>query len=351
MNRIAAPYCQGESQCQAGSAPQTRCWTLRDRDILGRVIETTLPDGSEKVTSLGADGALGDHYEKITYDEYGRTGRLLGIRGTKSAAGDVQDLTYAWDALGNLTRRREQSGSKDLTETFAYDGLNRLKSSTVASRSTVTATYDSYGNLRSKSDVGTYAYFADRPNTLKTAGGATYAYDANGNNTSGDGRTLTYTVFDKVATVAKSGHATAFEYGPDRMRYLRTDIETGQTTTTLYIGGVEKVTHPDGRREVRRYIDGLVIETKKYSAAGTLTDTDEQYVMKDHLGSADVITDAAGAVAQEMSFDPWGQRRNAADWNALSGSALTDFDATRTPRGFTGHEHLDAAATTAMPTR
>ena len=385
---------------------------IAEYDSLGRLSET--------VTSLGADGALGDHYEKITYDEFGRTfqlfdasrvtadyadggvryvynergylhkvrdavrgsdgaprreyrrilstdarggiteerlgngvarkrqrdgrtGRLLGLRGTKNAAGDVQDVSYQWDAIGNLTRRREQSGNKDLTETFAYDGLNRLKSSTVASRSTVTATYDSYGNLRSKSDVGSYAYFADRPNTLKTAGGATYAWDANGNNTSGDGRTLTYTVFDKVETVTKGTHATAFEYGPDRMRYLRADTETGQTTTTLYIGGVEKVAHPDGRREVRRYIDGLVIETKKYGADGTLTGTDEQYVLKDHLGSVDVITDEDGAVAQEMSFDPWGQRRNAADWSSLSGSALTDFDASRTPRGFTGHEHLDEA--------
>ena len=209
----------------------------------------------------------------------GRTGRLLGLRGTKTAAGDV----------------------------------------------------------------GAYAYFADRPNTLQTAGGATYAWDANGNNTSGGGRALTYTVFDKVATVTKGGHATAFEYGPDRARYMRADTETGQTTTTLYIGGLEKVAHPDGRREVRRYIDGLVIETKKYGAAGALTDTNEQYVLKDHLGSVDVITDADGAVAQEMSFDPWGQRRNAADWSSLSGSALTDFDASRTPRGFTGHEHLDEA--------
>ena len=118
-------------------------------------------------------------------------------------------------------------------------------------------------------------------------------------------------------------------------------MKTSQTTTTLYIGGVEKVTHPDGRREVRRYIDGLVIETKKHSADGTAAITDEQYTLKDHLGSIDVITNAVGAVVQELSFDPWGQRRNATNWQGMSEIDRLAFDADRTKRGFTGHEHLD----------
>ena len=60
------------------------------------------------------------------------------------------------------------------------------------------------------------------------------------------------------------------------------------------------------------------------------------------LGSNYVITDAAGAVVQELSFDPWGQRRNASAWHGLYASQLTGFDSSRTHRGFTGHEHLDA---------
>ena len=144
-----------------------------------------------------------------------------------------------------------------------------------------------------------------------------------------------------MKTAAKGGHETAFEYGPDRMRYMRTDTATGGTTTTLYLGNVEKLTKPDGSREVRRHIDGLVIETKRYSAAGTLTAAETQYTLKDHLGSLDVITDADGAVVQELSFDPWGQRRNASTWQGMSEAQLTGFDSSRTRRGFTGHEHLD----------
>ena len=205
----------------------------------------------------------------------------------------------------------------------------------------MTLTYDSYGNIRSKSDVGNYTYHADRPHAVKTAGGATYAYDANGNNTSGDGRTLTYTVFDKLETVTKNGHRTSFAYGPDRSRYKRTDTKSGQTTTVLYIGSVEKMTHPDGRREVKRYLGGVVIETESQSASGAVTGTDLHYMLKDHLGSLDVITDAEGVVVQELSHDSWGQRRNASNWQPLSETELTGFDSSRTRRGFTGHEHLD----------
>ncbi len=66
-----------------------------------------------------------------------------------------------------------------------------------------------------------------------------------------------------------------------------------------------------------------------------------QYLHKDHLGSLDVITDATGALVQELSFDAWGQRRNATDWSALTSLQLTGFDHSRTTRGFTGHEMLD----------
>ena len=38
---------------------------MPEYDSLGRLSKTT--------TSLGVAGALGDHYEKITYDQYGRT--------------------------------------------------------------------------------------------------------------------------------------------------------------------------------------------------------------------------------------------------------------------------------------
>jgi RHS repeat-associated protein len=60
------------------------------------------------------------------------------------------------------------------------------------------------------------------------------------------------------------------------------------------------------------------------------------YVHKDYLGSYDVITDEQGHIMERYSFDPWGRRRNPADWTYTSVPAPHLFD-----RGYTGHEHLD----------
>ncbi len=64
------------------------------------------------------------------------------------------------------------------------------------------------------------------------------------------------------------------------------------------------------------------------------------YLHKDHLGSTDTITDESGQVIQRMSFDTWGKRREI-NWQALSASAITNFNTDITTRGYTGHEQID----------
>ena len=61
------------------------------------------------------------------------------------------------------------------------------------------------------------------------------------------------------------------------------------------------------------------------------------YVLKDHLGSWTTITDANGNIEQEVSFDAWGNPRDAETWSGSYNGALM-FD-----RSFTGHEHLNSS--------
>jgi len=409
------------------------------QDTVSGYVKALAYDGlgrlSETVTSLGIAGADGDHYEKVTYDQYGRTfqqfdaarnddnyddngvlyrynsagyqyqltdatyvndeprsvyqyilsmdargqvtseqlgngvtttrsydsttGRIDSIQATSvlGAAGDIQQLSYQWDTLGNLTSRVEQSGSKNLSESFTYDGLNRLKTQSVVGQGTVTLSYDSLGNITSKSDVGAYSYGAGNagPHAVTSAGGTSYQYDANGNNTSSsDGRTISYTTFDKAASVSKGAHITTFAYGPDRKRYKRTDmsgdgVSPNLIRTTLYIGSVEKITLADGSRQVKRYLGGIAIETESYDGTGAFTGETKSYLHHDHLGSIDVITNALGQIegnGGEMSFDAWGQRRSAITWEALSDQIIhAGFGVFNTnpitTRGFTGHEMMD----------
>ncbi len=119
------------------------------------------------------------------------------------------------------------------------------------------------------------------------------------------------------------------------------DSTTSGVTTTLYIGSVEKITQADGSKEIKRYIGGVAIMTLALDTGGATQSSNTHYLYKDHLGSLDIITDAAGSIVQEQSFDAWGQRRDAVNWQDLLSAQLTGFNHSVTTRGFTGHEMLD----------
>ncbi|MEM8661328.1 MAG: tRNA lysidine(34) synthetase TilS [Pseudomonadota bacterium] len=88
--------------------------TITEMDARAQVKAEVL--GNDVITSRGYDAA---------------TGRLNAITSTGAGA-NIQDLDYHWDTVGNLDWRRDQSAGKDITETFQYDGLNRLKQQAVA---------------------------------------------------------------------------------------------------------------------------------------------------------------------------------------------------------------------------
>jgi len=159
------------------------------------------------------------------------------------------------------------------------------------------------------------------------------------------GRCIEYSSFDKPIEISKGGHTTRFAYNPSRARYLRTDQNSrGATTITRYLGNVERITHPNGRLEVKCTLPGGALMSYTLSASGEPAGKTTHYLHTDHLGSLDTISDEIGQLVAQMSFDAWGQRRNALDWDALIEGALREFDSSITDitkRGFTGHEMLD----------
>ena len=106
------------------------------------------------------------------------------------------------------------------------------------------------------------------------------------------------------------------------------------------MGNTEWITKLDGNKEIKRYLGGTII-TLKLNSSDQLTGKDTHYQYHDHLGSIDVITDHQGNVVQELSFDAWGERRDAINWTNLNTTELVNFDSSITTRGFTGHEMLD----------
>jgi len=117
------------------------------------------------------------------------TGRLNSI--STGAGSAVQNLSYAYDLLGNPLSRSDANTS--MAESFAYDALNRLTSSSVnlsPTPLTKSFSYSPIGNMLSKSDVGNYSYPAagsPLPHAVTSVSGGsistTFTYDANGNQT------------------------------------------------------------------------------------------------------------------------------------------------------------------------
>lgn len=324
-----------------------------DLDARGNVLEEWRSD----------NGLLSTQY---TYDPYfGRLETQITTGGV--TANPIQDLEYSWDKLGNLEYRinrgaKSNTQARNMSEGFCYDGLNRLVKTTQGNISPACGPnvsdpdveYDGFGNIKEKRGVGHYKYGYETdgapvagPHAVIQAGTSTYEYDGNGNQTSGGGRDILYTVFDKPYEIeTDSDNVTRFAYGPNNSRYKRVDIpDQGPAKTTYYLGNVERIeTAGSGTITWRRTVAGTVhlIETDRdYVRADSI---DKKVLFTEHLGSTDVITDTVGGIEQSMSFDSWGQRRAPDNWSEVIDSAgLASFDTSITQRGFTGHEQLDEA--------
>jgi len=294
------------------------------------------------------------HWEATQADEYGNitmlnmangniltardfednSGRLFSIN---TNVGAVQNLSYVYDSLGNLTERQEVQGVTTLHEKFTYDNLNRLDTVEFVGVGTHTAaTYDALGNITSKYNVGTYSYTGAGPHAVSSTSGtlnASFTYDANGNMETGNGRTITWSSFNKPTQITANGNTVSFNYGPDRARFK----QQSNSDTTYYIGSsFEKIISgalTENKHFIRAGGQTIAIHTTR---SGSQTNSDTRYLHRDHLGSIDVITDELGNVVERHSFDAFGQRRES-NWQTAIGSLTSVI----TTRGYTGHEMLD----------
>ncbi|WP_316233728.1 RHS repeat-associated core domain-containing protein [Bradyrhizobium sp. SZCCHNPS2010] len=299
-------------------------WTANTLDAELRVTQDTAGNGLTTTRSFDA-----------------LTGRLTGI--ATGAGGAVQNFSYAYDRHGNPLSRSD--ANTNLSETFTYDTLNRLTSSTInlsPAPLSKTFAYDSIGNLLSKSDLGNYSYPAagsSLPHAVMSVSGgsisATFAYDANGNQTSGLGRSLVYTSYNKPSSITQGTRTISFLDDTDHQRFKQVTPEG----TTLYISafGVQAELSNPGTTSAR-WTDYLSVGGSmlgiRVSQPGSET-LATRYFHADPLGSISVITNENGVVQERLSYDAWGKRRFPNGTDDPSGSISS-----QTTRGFTGEEQL-----------
>ncbi len=325
------------------SNPATVYWKLNALDAAGHITSQT----------------YGNNVTTQVYDAL--TGRL-----TQTLAGpgnSVQNLSYAYDTVGNLKTRTDLVTG--VSASYTYDSLNRIKTEArqgggVPTTQTVTWVYDDLGNISSRSDVGTYAYNPSgagsvRPHavsaitgTVNGQGNPSYTYDANGNlaKTSVGATTLssvTWNSYNKVDSISRTIAGTTskldFLYDSEGERVREVYSKNGATQrTTVYLNGGGLLYEEEtigGVTSKKHYLNSPSGTIGQLTLSGGSWTT--QYWHKDHLGSTSVITDAAGAVVSRMAYEPFGKRRNANGTTDPNGSLTV----AGTRRGFTGHEHDD----------
>ena len=143
-------------------------------------------------------------------------------------------------------------------------------------------------------------------------------------------------------TPGSAANSSEFQYTADGRRWRHKYNSGGTTYTHVSIGGLlEKVTQGstiDYRHAI--HANGQVVALYSRKSTGTNT---TRYLLRDHLGSVDVVSSSSGAPVLRESFDAHGARRGA-NWTGVpTGSELATMrDVTR--RGFTDHEHLDSTS-------
>ncbi|MBC3879962.1 hypothetical protein H8K35_06505 [Undibacterium sp. LX40W] len=309
-----------------------KLWQVKVQDAANRVREAALGNG------------LNDTH---AYNAYSALLESGNVKTTSTNEARVQQ-GYEYDAIGSVNKRTLYwSGSADgFIEKYEYDKLNRLVKSTIdlSTFPVQEYRYDATGNLTFKTNVssGNYEYPAQGPTSVRPhavqsiPGVGSFTYDDNGNQTSGNGRTITWMSFDMPLRISKGAVYNEFKYGPEHQRTLHTS-DTGN----IVYAGVQEVETRSGVKTIRTYWPmGIGFEFEEGSKATQLV-----WNHSERLGSIVAQTDVNGQYlvsdgkAHKFAFDSWGHRFT------LNGGATpepTTLGSNVDHRGYTGHEMLDS---------
>ena len=175
----------------------------------------------------------------------GYGGRLSQIlSGVGNGSTGLQNLTYAYDKVGNVTRIRDDNNGGQ-GQCFDYDPLNRLTNAFIGDANCAPTTvgqgaysesfaYNAIGNLI-KRNGATWEYDAQvtgcatgtsiKPHAIRQAGAYGFTYDCNGNmltRPEANGVYIqTWNVENRLQAVTVNGQTMAFVYNGDGQRIKR----------------------------------------------------------------------------------------------------------------------------------
>lgn len=290
-----------------------------NRNVLWKA-EKTDPNGY--ITEFQLGNGLKSQY---SYNPYSN---VIENIVTKKGDDSVQDLVYEYDGFGNLTSRCDM---KDYNyEEFQYDAFDRLTQIILNGEVKGRLNYYKNGNICDKEVDGVKVlyntmYATVRPNAIVSMNSDDdKMYDRFSQN-------ISYSLFDNVSAIDEKDKSLSMVYGYDNSRIFMQCNVGGKLKNKTYVGNCEYI-EEDGSKKVLTYLEG---PTGVFAVHVSDGEESINYVLKDNLGSWNVVTDEHGNQLEKLSFDAWGNIRNPEKWEEDIEDKEMLFD-----RGFTGHEHL-----------
>ncbi|MGC9353309.1 MAG: RHS repeat-associated core domain-containing protein [Mariniphaga sp.] len=291
-----------------------------------------LPEKVKAGTTVVWDIDAMNEYGQITSAKYGTnlTATMAYDDGFPDYAtiGSIYHYDYEFDKKNGWPNYRKNLKHTGLTENFIYEN-HRLDSIWGNSHVLGGLDYDANGNILRKSDIGLMDYenyqirFLDALDTNLVPSAL---------------QTINYTSFEQVKDITEGDYFAEFTYNSDNQRCKMVMKQNGVVQYTRWYAGSRYMKETSGGTTTQyTWLGGDAYSAPILSVKINTGNPDIYYVLRDHLGSITHVVKSDLSTIKEYSFDAWGRRRSANDWNYT-------LDAGDHPlfagRGFTGHEHL-----------
>ncbi|WBY08169.1 hypothetical protein PIB19_01015 [Sphingomonas sp. 7/4-4] len=260
-------------------------------DANGNRTRITHPDGTYFRYDFDGLNRPTDVYENGTYQrahsDWDNQGRRWGEwRGAIFSS-------YGYDPISRLngTGSDLAGTAYDLTTTFGYNPANQITNRT---RSNAAYSFTGYVNVDR-------SYAANGLNQYNSAGGVSFAYDANGNLTSSGGTSYTYDAENRLILTS-----TGVQIVYDALGRIIQTTSPSTTPTRFLYDGDQLVEEFDASGTVlRRYVHGSSEDDPLlwYEGAGL---TGLRSLQVDHQGSVASVADGSGNVIGVNSYDEYG---------------------------------------------
>ena len=246
--------------------------------------------------------------------------------GTSGSPASIVDLTYSYGTTtnnGNVQSMGYTGGGLSYTQSFGYDSLNRLTTSSESGSAwSQTNAYDRYGNRQIDYGGGSYNLaFSATTNRITTSG---YSYDAAGNLTNDTVHAYT---FDAENKILKVDTVSAYTYDGEGQRVRKL---VGENLRFIYgIGGQEIAEFSGASGALQKeYIYGAsgllaTIEPTAVNANGT------RYTTADNLGTPRVVTNASAGVVSRHDYRPFGEEMGSGVGGRTTGMGYSVADGVR----------------------